>query len=548
MGNKILVIGIDGGTWHILSRAISGGYMPNLKAITENGASGVLKSVIPAITPAAWGCFQTGCNPGQNGVYDFYKWDNSTKKTVLVSSRNLHKTVWEMATAAGKTVGSLNVPMTFPPKPNCGDIVSGVLTPGLDSAFTSPPELKDALLQHIPDYEILTLDKAEVSPSETDVTSFIEQMNQNLNWRFKAAQYMISQKDYDFFMVHYHATDIVQHGLWGFMDETHPLFDKEKQTEIFRDFYGHLDELIGKTIDLMKSDELTCFMVSDHGFQSHYKQYNMASWLKDKGYIDSEYLGYHSDLEKQAEKKQANSLIKKAKKLGIGKVVRKFMPGSMVENLELKTNLKDKSQTYKFTSNLKCSASCRECFITVIDETNRQGIVDKLIEEIPLITDEHGNKIVEAVYTKEQIYSGKNLADMPDITIVPVANWTFKFDADNLTTITDINLDNTFHMGTHHSDGIFTAVGKNVKPAVKSDNSLLDMAPTISWLLGLEDANSDFDGKLISDIWNEDFIKKMASQVKTNIQLSETQTENTQSFDKEEQETLQKRLNDLGYM
>ena len=99
---KVLIIGIDGGTWTVLRPAIERGYMPFLQSQVENGASGVLESTIPAITPAAWGSFQTGMNPGENGVFDFYRWDKEQKTDHLVSSQDLSQTVWDIVGQHGK--------------------------------------------------------------------------------------------------------------------------------------------------------------------------------------------------------------------------------------------------------------------------------------------------------------------------------------------------------------------------------------------------------------------------------------------------------------
>ena len=85
MNRKILIIGIDGGTWTVLTPAINQGFMPYLKSLVDSGASGILQSTIPAITPAAWGSFQTGVNPGVNGVFDFAYWDKSENKAHYVS-------------------------------------------------------------------------------------------------------------------------------------------------------------------------------------------------------------------------------------------------------------------------------------------------------------------------------------------------------------------------------------------------------------------------------------------------------------------------------
>jgi len=51
MNRRVLIIGIDGGTWRVPRPAMEQGYTPRLKEVVDTGASGILKSTIPAITP-----------------------------------------------------------------------------------------------------------------------------------------------------------------------------------------------------------------------------------------------------------------------------------------------------------------------------------------------------------------------------------------------------------------------------------------------------------------------------------------------------------------
>ena len=157
MSKKVLIIGVDGGTWKVLEPAMQKGCMPYLQSLVKNGCSGTLLSTTPPKTAAAWSTFQTGMNPGQNGVFDFAYWDRHTKEAVIVNATALQKTIWEYASEAQKKVAMINVPMTYPLREINGYTVSGLLTPSLQSNFTWPPEFKDELLAAIPGYDILNL-------------------------------------------------------------------------------------------------------------------------------------------------------------------------------------------------------------------------------------------------------------------------------------------------------------------------------------------------------------------------------------------------------
>ncbi|MBN2843841.1 MAG: alkaline phosphatase family protein [Sedimentisphaerales bacterium] len=545
MNRSILIIGIDGGTWQILKPAIDKGYMPFLKSMTENGASGTLKSVIPAITPAAWGSFQTGKNPGQTGVYDFWKWDNNTHLSHLVNSNDLNNTIWQLATSAGKTVGTINVPMTYPPKSDSGEIISGILTPSMDSNFTWPPELKQEILNHLPEYKILNFDNTKISPSELGIDNFIELMRLNLEHQYNVAKHLFSKKQYDLFMIHYHATDILQHRMWNYIDESHPQYDPKIQLKVFRGFYQPLDNYIKQTINLSGNSKQITFIVSDHGFQSHYNQFNMAVWLKNKGYIDNEYLEYRRN-RINPPKSKINKAILVVKRIGLGKHIRKILPEKLTKRTEVFLGLKTLEHTYKRNSSIHCSSSCRECFITVTNTENKDELLQKLKNEILSIKDSSNNNIVSSVYLKDEIYYGDKIKHMPDITVVPIDNWSFTFKPDQKSQYIDITKNN-FHQGTHHVDGIFIASGEGVKKGAKTNFNLLDIAPTVIWLLNLNCDKICFDGSLIQEIWSDNFYVEISNTQKNNIDnASSHNTDNI--LTQNDVDCIEKRLADLGYM
>ncbi|HSV27062.1 MAG TPA: alkaline phosphatase family protein, partial [Sedimentisphaerales bacterium] len=172
-GKRVLVIGIDGGTWTVLRPAMERGYMPFLKRLVETGASGVLMSTIPALTPPAWASFQTGCNPGKTGVFCFTLLDRATRKNTFVSAEMLRETLWEAAGNAGRRVVVLNLPMSYPPKPINGCMVTGLMTPSMRSEFTHPKELKAELLKAVPGYHIFNMEGVRDVPVPQDIPGFI---------------------------------------------------------------------------------------------------------------------------------------------------------------------------------------------------------------------------------------------------------------------------------------------------------------------------------------------------------------------------------------
>ncbi|MCX5896559.1 MAG: alkaline phosphatase family protein [Proteobacteria bacterium] len=122
---KVLIIGLDGATFTLLKPWMDQGYLPAIRELVENGASGNLRTVVPPITGPAWSSFMTGVNPGRHRIYDFLIRDEHTGKDIPINARlRRGKAFWEYLSEAGKRVVVLNVPVTYPPVPVNGVMIS----------------------------------------------------------------------------------------------------------------------------------------------------------------------------------------------------------------------------------------------------------------------------------------------------------------------------------------------------------------------------------------------------------------------------------------
>ena len=51
---RVLVFGIDGGTWKVIEKMFEAGELPTLKRLYDSGVHGVLESRPPALSPVVW--------------------------------------------------------------------------------------------------------------------------------------------------------------------------------------------------------------------------------------------------------------------------------------------------------------------------------------------------------------------------------------------------------------------------------------------------------------------------------------------------------------
>src|SRR5207247_601715 len=101
--------------FRILDPLGEAGVIPALSGIRERGVEAVLRSTVPAYTPAAWTSMTTGVNPGRHGVFGFLA--NTPQEPAALVHSGLVGTpaIWRYVNEQGARAGVFHVPMTYPP-------------------------------------------------------------------------------------------------------------------------------------------------------------------------------------------------------------------------------------------------------------------------------------------------------------------------------------------------------------------------------------------------------------------------------------------------
>ncbi len=100
----------------MLDPYIADGTMPFLGELIGSGTRGILRSIMPPLTPPAWTSLVTGKHPGQHGVFDFFQKDEpgSIYFSFATSQSVRTATIWSIASDHDRKVISLNFPLMFP--------------------------------------------------------------------------------------------------------------------------------------------------------------------------------------------------------------------------------------------------------------------------------------------------------------------------------------------------------------------------------------------------------------------------------------------------
>ena len=492
MKKKILIIGLDGGSWKLYDELIKDGYMPFLASLRESGASGNLISTIPPQTPVAWGAFQTGMKPGDLGYVDFVTLDLENNKLGIVNGKNLPKTIWEYFSEQGKKVVSLNVPMTFPPRKVNGVIISGMLTPGIDSNFIYPRNFKTEFLNNNPSYHIFQLSRIKKDFSYKEIDRYLLELRKIIDTRKDAALYLFDKEDPDLMMVHFQVTDILQHPYWKKLDKNHKDYSSEAYNNIGNNFYKFLDNRLQSMVNQIKSthEDLLVTIISDHGFQPHDKRINLGDFLSTKNYCIRNLNSSNSF------KSLTIRALRKFDLLGILKKVFK----------DKWLNAVEKATQPILWSKSKVIAIGRSSygFIYINEKLvkDKNSFKKELIKNLEELNQLGTRKVINTIFTKEELYKGSRLDSLPDLIIVPEPGITFSgsFSDQGKGDLLVEGLED-FHQGIHHLKGIYIFAGDGINKNFKSDISIIDVFPTLSMLAGLP--TPETDGKRCKELVNE---------------------------------------------
>ena len=125
--HPIVLVGVDGLEWRVISEMIDDGELPVFTRLMEEGSFGALKTVRPTRSPVIWTSVATGKIPRKHGIRGFTKKEDGKER--LFSNRDRKtKALWNIFSDLGRTVHSVGWWATFPAENIRGIIVAQTST------------------------------------------------------------------------------------------------------------------------------------------------------------------------------------------------------------------------------------------------------------------------------------------------------------------------------------------------------------------------------------------------------------------------------------
>ncbi|MFN2136282.1 MAG: alkaline phosphatase family protein [Candidatus Promineifilaceae bacterium] len=506
---KTLVVGLDGATFDLIKPWAQSGYLPVLSKLLAEGTHGDLASTTPPMTAPAWTSFATGCNPGKHRLYDWIAREpDSYRFTPVTALDGKVPPIYSLLSNYGRKVVALNVPMTYPPVPVNGVMVSGMPTPSTDVRFTYPEETYREILDAVGDY-ILYPDPGEAY-SDSGVDDFLERLYRSADLRMQTFAYLRQRENPDFAMMVFNGTDTVSHAMWKYMDQTHPLHDPAKSGKYgnaIRDYYRHVDGLLGGLVESL-DQQTTLIVMSDHGFGPFHKFIHVNNWLIREGFMTINGRPV-SQLKKSAFQAGFSpmNVYNQLMRFGFGRLKREVVRGQgqgLMKALFLSFEDVDWRRTVAYSlgnvGQIYINVAGREPQGSVQPGAEYDRVRSQIMARLLDLRDpETGENVVAAVYRREELYEGDYLEMAPDIVFMPTRLEYFGFGEYEFGSHKIIEAMERGISGTHRMNGIFLAYGAAIRRGVELEgSSLVDLAPTILHLMGLPVPNY-MDGRILEE-------------------------------------------------
>lgn len=548
---KVAVFGLDGVTFDLLQPWLDEGRLPNLAALLAGGASGRLRSTVPPVSASAWASFATGTQPGQHGLVDFtYPAQNGYDIQITNGHTRAVPAIWEIAGAAGKKVGVVSMPMTYPPRPVNGFMLCSFLTPSQESRYTYPDELKEQLTAATGPFPLHMSEKGR----GTDPARFVRAVKQMELDRTRAVCHLMDTQPWDLFVYVVETTDNLQHEVWHIMDPSHPRHDPAEAQAVMPvilDYYETVDRLLGEMLDRVPAGALVV-VLSDHGFGPFHKFFHINNWLAAQGWL--KFKRTPVSLAKRLAFKLGVTPINALKWVtlfrlgGLRKNVKRGRGGGLLRKLFLSFHDVDWGRTQAFSV-----GNFGQVYLNVQGERPAGAVspagYETLRDEIAaaalaLRDPADGARVVQQVYKREEIFHGIRAQRLPDVVLhTDRARYVSFGHADfGSNKVIEPSIGQTGH---HHMVGIVGLRGPGVRPGLPlAEASILDLAPTILHYLGLP-VPSYMDGRVLTEAFTDEFL---AENPLRTVDVDPGREPDTTAYDSEEEDVIMAKLRDMGYV
>jgi predicted AlkP superfamily phosphohydrolase/phosphomutase len=534
---RVFVFGIDGATFDIILPAIRRGKLPQLRSLMEGGTWGRLRSTIHPVTPMAWSSFATGANAGKHGIFDFSRVDGKETTLNTAVDRKM-PAIWTYLSQSRRNSIVLNVPFTYPSEKIRGIMIPGFDAPRVERKIFHPELVYDELMGQFGDYR---LDWTFPIGKKFDLDAYLLHVKQTVSHRADTSLYLLQNHPWDFFMVVFSPTDHVQHIFWQ-----HPGGRK-----IIEDTYEMVDESLGRFLASLTED-VTVIIMSDHGAGAINRVVYLDNWLTKEGYLRRRHFNFQSTIFRQCKNHLRKTLSTQSRKW-LRSVFSRLH--NRLEGMGYASSIdwnQTRAYSYGLYGNIYINLVGRSPW-GIVKPRDYNALCEQIATRLhELVDPKTGERIVERIYRKEELYSGPCTNQAPDL-VVQWRDYAYftKRGIDQAESVfgEDLNVDASEypHTGTHRLEGIFIVKGDSVRRQNEAHANIIDLAPTILHVLG-EAIPPHMDGRVLHEIFEEGLFQSFTTGDEVPDKKIPIETKEAIPLSEGEETSVIERLKSLGYL
>jgi len=580
--NRLIIFGVDGGTLEIVRPLCERGLLPNFQRLLSGGVSGELASTFPPMTFPAFTTFMTGKNPGGHGVFDFFERAPGRYGVRFVNAESRRsKSIWRMLSDAGRRVAVIGFPVTYPPEPINGIMISGFDAPGIgataDRTCFWPREFYEELRTKVGDYIItpsVDMRRAHKNPSEG-----ISAILQTIQRKVETAIYVMERERWDCFAFMLIESDFAGHRYWKYYDPNSPHYDPNAPAELkdgLPRVYRAIDDCLGKLME--RAGDAGVMVFSDHGFGgASTKAVFMNRFLEQRGALKFAASSGAEGGASGAMRLGTRRMMARLKDIGLHylpEAIRTPLLRSMKLGNQIESRIRfggiDWRQTQVYSDEspyfpaVWINLRGREPSGVVAPE-DYNSMRERAIGWLSEWRDPETNEpVVRRIYRSEEIYSGEQTKRAPDLLI----DWNYDqgysyLSGRSLEDTSGVAIrrlalsefgtpEMTTRSGSHRPNGLLFAHGGPFAGArTITGASLTDLAPTILFCQGLP-SPPEIEGRVLRELYKPEFLEANVPVASNDSaaggQASQANGQNSDSYTDEERAIIEQRLRDLGYI
>lgn len=499
MENKLTIIGIDSLDPYIILKYRN--ELPNFSELIKESPTFISKSIFPVDTIPAWASIYTGLHPGNHGLlytYDVFD-PNLSDLSKLNISRIKGRAFWDYASQKGYRVVVVYPLLMYPAWEVNGVMVS-----------KSPFEKRVDWIRTEIDIDVypkFVKDKYRIPdkfeglwggfPGIKHLKRWAELGKEDLEKEKNIGLELCKNEKWDFFFIYFSILDIIQHRLWRFFDENDPTHCKNHLSKVILEYYKLFDGIVGEFIEAYP--DIPLIVMSDHGHRSRpYTTVNINEFLRQKGYLVS------NGQNKKIVSKIRKAILEVANRLNIEHWLIKLVVKSqkltkVSKSIYSSAGAIDRSKSTVCLSNFAGIKSYPHGGIEInrdlVSGAEYEKVREEIIKSLSELKTPDGEALIKWVKRREELYPGKFTEEMyPDIVFELKDDYGVGWDI--YSDLFGKAYDHKVASGGHARDAVFLIRNVN-REVMKQDMNVVDVAPTILDLLGVDYGKFYFDGKSI---------------------------------------------------